>query len=81
LDLTTDQQTEYAIKQLKDQAVTARLVGWKPHMAQLSADHVRHLLKQQIIRLPKTADGVRCKMELTTGKLSQHSHTFICGLI
>lgn len=81
MDLTPEQHTQYAIKQLKDQAVTARLVGWKPHMAALSAEHASHLLRQRVISLPKNADGVRLRMELTTGKLSRHSHNVICNLI
>jgi len=81
MDMTVQEHTDYAIKQLKDQATTARLVGWKPHMAKLSCEHVKHLLRHHIIKLPRNAAGVRCQMELSTGRLSHDSHRMICQLI
>ncbi len=71
-----------SIKQLRDQAVTTKMLGRYPeHFAALSAMRVKKLIKDQAIKLPKDANGVRIMLELSTGKLSRYSHNVVCELL
>ena len=71
----------FAKRQLKDQVVTIKHLGWKPHLAKQSIQHIQVLLKHKVIDLTKDADGVRCFMEIKSGALSQISHAYIISLL
>ncbi|NNJ90829.1 MAG: hypothetical protein HKP55_04055 [Gammaproteobacteria bacterium] len=71
-----------SIKQLRDQAVTTKILGRYPeHFASLSAMRVKKLISGKAIKLPPDADGVRIMLELSTGKLSRYSHNIVCNLL
>ena len=60
---------------------TARNLGFKPHMSKFGAEHTKSLLARKVIQLPKNADGVRCKLELTNGTFSKESLKLVVGLL
>jgi len=71
-----------SIKQLRDQAVTTKILGRYPaHFASLSAMRVKKLISAKAIKLPRDADGVRIMLELSSGKLSRYSHNVVCNLL
>jgi len=76
-----EKEIEFARKQLLDQQVTARVVGYKPHHAIRSAEHTKLLLHRKAIKLPVNADGVRVRLELSTGRLSKVAHQIVCRLL
>ena len=76
-----EKEIEFARKQLLDQQVTARLVGYKAHHATNSVEHTKLLLHRKAIKLPINADGVRVRLELSSGRLSKASHKIVCRLL
>ncbi|MEJ2214878.1 MAG: hypothetical protein P8Y20_12685 [Gammaproteobacteria bacterium] len=76
-----EKEIENARKQLLDQQTTARLVGYKSHHAKISAEHTKLLLHRKAIQLPRNADGVRVRLELSSGRLSKDSHRVVCRLL
>ena len=70
-----------AKRQLRDQVVTIKHLGFKPHIGRQSINHIETLLKNKVIDLTKDPDGVRCFMEMRNGSISKISHAYIISLL
>ena len=60
---------------------TARNLGFKPHMRKFGAEHTKSLLARKVISLPKNAQGVRCKLELSNDTFSKESLRLVVSLL
>jgi len=69
------------IRSLRHWDWVSRNLGFKSHMSKLGAEHTKSLLARKVISLPKNADGVRCKLELTNGTFSKESLKLVVGLL
>lgn len=69
------------IKNLRHWDWTTRNLAFKPHMSKFGAEHTKSLLARKVISLPKNAEGVRCKLELTNDTFSIESLKLILSLL
>lgn len=69
--------------QLRDcETTVCELGSFPPHISVLSARYLLILLRKNVIKLPRDANGVRIRLELAnTDRLSRESFETVCDLV